>query len=323
VIGFLPKKRCTAPPRHAHNHSARGQPTLHEGAYREDATQNFRTVSFTSSARGCDINMDPLLNIRSPANHTKTSGGSHDASRTARCSADVALQGSLDDEQSQPARVSLAYLEQCTDKFSVERRLGQGAFGLVYEGVDPTNGLVFGVKHLVRGEAMLRSAQREIQVLSRFRHPHIVRLLGYTPPAADGDPPCLVYELAKKGALDKALHDDTVAGELTWRMRVRVALGLTKALNYLHCGGYGETCFHRDVKAANVCLTADLSPKLIDCGLAMYVPDSGGSHEGRTMLTASGGALGTYQLHRRREHRKPHRQDDDDAPIFDDASEVY
>jgi hypothetical protein len=34
------------------------------------------------------------------------------------------------------------------------------------------------------------------------------------------------------------------------------------------------------VKAANVCLTSDLTPKLIDCGLAMYVPDAGDSHAG-------------------------------------------
>ena len=51
--------------------------------------------------------------------------------------------------------------------------------------------------------------------------------------------PCLVYELAEKGALDRALQDDALAGELTWRVRVRIALGLAKALNYLHCGGAG------------------------------------------------------------------------------------
>ena len=176
-----------------------------------------------------------------------TSDNLHDDSRTA-------LRNALDDEESQPARVSLAYLQLCTDSFSEERKLGEGAFGFVYEGVDPTIGLVFAVKHLLKGEPMLRSAQREIKVLSNFRNPHIVRLLGYTTPEAAGDPPCLVYELAKKGALDKALQDDTAAAELTWRVRVRIALGLAKALNYLHCGGSGEKCFHRDVKAANVCL---------------------------------------------------------------------
>jgi interleukin-1 receptor-associated kinase 4 len=148
---------------------------------------------------------------------------------------------------------------------------------------------------LVEREALRRSAQREIAVLSRFRHPHIVRLLGYTVPSAAGsEQPCLVYELAEKGALDQALKDDTLAGELTWQIRVRIALGLAKAINYLHRGGAGSTCFHRDVKAANVCLTANLSPKLIDCGLAMLQPESGATHAGHTMLTATGGVLGTY-----------------------------
>ena len=206
----------------------------------------------------------------------------------------------------EPAELSPAYLAACTDRFSEGRKIGEGAFGTVYRAVDAAMGRRFAVKRLIGGglqpsvpvdevelQPLRSSAQREIEVLSRFQHPNIARLLGYTPPTADNHEdsrlPCLVYELAEKGALDNALRDDSLAGELTWRTRVRIALGIAKALNYLHCGGSGERCFHRDVKAANVCLSADLTPKLIDCGLAMLVPDAPGV-AGRTMLTASGGA---------------------------------
>ena len=56
-------------------------------------------------------------------------------------------------------------------------------------------------------------------------------------------------------------------------MRVRIAAGLARAINFLHCHDPAGPAFHRDVKSANVALTLDLAPKLIDCGLAKYAPD--------------------------------------------------
>ena len=194
-----------------------------------------------------------------------------------------------------PVELPLSFLSTCTDGFDWQQRgLGQGAFGQVFRGIDAASGLRFAVKKLddslVRPgadaaalAAQHRAAAREVQVLSRFRHPHIVRLLGF---ASEGADRCLVYELLSGGALDVALRER--AAELTWRVRVRIACGVAKALNFLHRGGGGDRCFHRDVKAANICLHDDLSPSLIDCGLAKHVPaDVGGPQ------TSSAGRFGT------------------------------
>ena len=145
----------------------------------------------------------------------------------------------------------------------------------------------------------------QVKVLSEFRHPHIVRLLAF---ATEGAQRCLVYELLPGGSLDAAIRDDRRARELTWRSRVRIAAGIAKALHYLHCGGGGFKCFHRDVKAANICLAADLSPQLIDCGLAKYVPADMGPQ------VSSGGRFGTpgYKCPRYEE-----------SGGYDDKSEAY
>jgi len=132
--------------------------------------------------------------------------------------------------------------------------------------------------------------KREVNVLSRFKHPNIIRLLGYTSKDADDDILCLVYEMGHRGSLSATLQEDGLARGLTWRLRVRIAHGVSMALNYLHCTD-GEPVFHRDVKSANIVLSADLRPKLIDCGLARY---KGGPRAAGTVgTTLGGGVLGT------------------------------
>ena len=40
----------------------------------------------------------------------------------------------------------------------------------------------------------------------------------------------------------------------------------------------GSAAYHRDVKSTNIVLTESLDAKLIDCGLAKYIPDDGDPH---------------------------------------------
>ncbi|KAL1511220.1 hypothetical protein AB1Y20_006033 [Prymnesium parvum] len=227
------------------------------------------------------------------------------------------LASCLESHDAAAVDLPLPYLRECTNDFHAARQLGEGAFGQVFRAVDAVSGMTFAVKRLDRAflapladptarAAQLRAAAREVEVLSRFRHPHIVRLLGYAF-AADGDR-CLVYPLLAGGSLDAALREDARAAALTWRVRLRIASGLAKALNYLHRGGSGAKCYHRDVKAANVCLTAELTPQLIDCGLAKFVPDDAPA------ATSTGGRFGTpgYQCPRYVDNGK-----------FDSKSEAY
>ncbi|CAA0837207.1 Protein STRUBBELIG-RECEPTOR FAMILY 8 [Striga hermonthica] len=60
---------------------------------------------------------------------------------------------------------------------------------------------------------------------------------------------------------------------MTWNVRVRVALGTARALEYLH-----EVCLpsvvHRNLKSANILLDEELNPHLSDCGLAAMAPNT-------------------------------------------------
>jgi serine/threonine protein kinase len=185
-----------------------------------------------------------------------------------------------------PVHVDFTYLSERTLGFAETERVGSGAFGEVFRGVEPRSGEggdFFAVKRInlqLLGPAALpdaraaaqRSYDREITALSAFAHPHIVRLVGYSAP--DSGERVLVYEFLPGGSLADNLTDDQLASSLTWKARVRVLQQVATALHYLHMGGGGAKCFHRDVKSANICLTASLSAKLIDCGLAMFIPGS-------------------------------------------------
>jgi serine/threonine protein kinase len=201
-----------------------------------------------------------------------------------------------------PVEVPAELVKRWTNNF--ERKIGEGAFGDVFEGIlaDSANQRQahVAVKRLkpeirLQGDeneqrAAVSSIRREIHVLSAFRHPHIIRLLGYTSTSAGVTQElCLVYELGY-ASLDKMLTDGENAKELSCKVRVRIAADISRALNYLHCHDPRGPAFHRDVKSANIVLDLALSPKLIDCGLSKFVPDQ---NRHGTIMSTRGASLGT------------------------------
>ena len=168
--------------------------------------------------------------------------------------------------------------------------LGEGAFGKVFKGLvvhpEVTKGgavdvIRIAVKRMDVGklhldaaagkagsaDSFLASFRREIHVLSRFRHPNIVRLIGFSEPCLERrEPPCLVYELLALGSLSSQLRDAGRAALLPWQTRLDILLQISTAINYLHCHNPGYPAYHRDIKADNIALSADYTAKLIDCG---------------------------------------------------------
>ncbi|KAG5056237.1 hypothetical protein AAZX31_03G232600 [Glycine max] len=138
--------------------------------------------------------------------------------------------------------------------------LGRGSAGQVYRGILPSGQLV-AIKHLTKSNTS-ESFTREVEGLSRLRHPNLVCLFGC---CIEGDERYLVYEFCANGNL--AQHLLRRDSHLTWETRVRILRDCSYALKYLH--HHIEGCVvHRDIKLTNILLNEKYQAKLSDFGLA-------------------------------------------------------
>jgi serine/threonine-protein kinase len=150
-------------------------------------------------------------------------------------------------------------------RYAIERIVGKGAMGVVYEGLDPKLHRRVAVKTILKAnldpddarEYAMRFA-REAQVVARLNHPHIVQVYDF---AEDGDIAYLVMEFIEGRELKQAFD----AGErFGIKEAVRVMCELLDALQFAHNAGI----IHRDVKPANIMLDSQARTKLTDFGVA-------------------------------------------------------
>ncbi|XP_078172210.1 LRR receptor kinase SERK2-like isoform X2 [Carex rostrata] len=159
-------------------------------------------------------------------------------------------------------------LQLATDDFSEKNILGEGGFGKVYKGVLPDNTKI-AVKRLTDfGPGGEEAFLREVDLISVAVHRNLLKLIGFCMTSTER---LLVYPFMENLSVAYRLrefksHETT----LDWPTRHQVALGTARGIEYMH-----EHCnpkiIHRDVKAANVLLNADLEAVVGDFGLAKLV----------------------------------------------------
>jgi eukaryotic-like serine/threonine-protein kinase len=165
------------------------------------------------------------------------------------------------------------------DRYTLDSTLGSGSAAIVYAGRDLATGQRVAVKvYRAEGAARHRVEQhREIEALTRLRHPGLVALHGGgTEPGPDGRT-YLVTELVDGPSLATRLAEGPVPVE-----DVRtLGAGLADALAHVHAGGF----VHRDIKPANILLDRGGAPRLADFGIARALDG--------TIATATGAVAGT------------------------------
>ncbi len=165
----------------------------------------------------------------------------------------------------QPASsAASAALPRILGSYRLVRLLGEGSSGRVFlaERVDFTQRVAvkcFYPEFVAAGTGS--DAGRERDLLTRLDHPNIVRLIDHNLTAAGDE--YLVMEYVEGLPLDRFAD----AHMLTLDGRMRLLLPVLDAVDYAH----RHLIVHGDLKPANIMVSADGEPRLLDFGSAAHV----------------------------------------------------
>jgi len=160
--------------------------------------------------------------------------------------------------------MDISALRSATGDFAESNKLGEGGFGAVYKGTLP-DGSEIAVKRLsdssTQGGEELKN---ELDLVAKLKHKNLVSLVGV---CLEQQERLLVYEFVPNRSLDLILFDTVKREQLDWEKRYRIINGIARGLQYLHEDSHPRVV-HRDLKASNILLDANMNPKISDFGLA-------------------------------------------------------
>uniref|UniRef100_A0A453MWZ0 Protein kinase domain-containing protein n=1 Tax=Aegilops tauschii subsp. strangulata TaxID=200361 RepID=A0A453MWZ0_AEGTS len=154
-------------------------------------------------------------------------------------------------------------IQTATKNFRPDRLIGFGGFGWVYRAwvdektMNPTTSGPHMAVAIMHGKEewqkfLTVNLRSDINLLGRFSHPNLVKLLGY---CWEGKEVFLVNEFMAQRSLE--YHLFTVSGRcppLSWEQRLKIAIGAARGLAFLHASE--KKAMYRDFKASKILLDA-------------------------------------------------------------------
>jgi serine/threonine protein kinase len=166
-------------------------------------------------------------------------------------------------------------------RYRLVERLGTGGMSVVWRAHDEVLNRQVAIKVLATKLAADRDSREmiraEAQSAARLSHPHVTSVYDYGESTTqDGETvPYVVMELIA----GRTLAERLAGGPLPWRAALRVGAEVAAALAAAHTRGL----VHRDVKPANVMLTAS-GAKVVDFGIAAVAGEAGEPGPGGVVL---------------------------------------
>uniref|UniRef100_A0A5B6Z2S8 Protein kinase domain-containing protein n=1 Tax=Davidia involucrata TaxID=16924 RepID=A0A5B6Z2S8_DAVIN len=160
--------------------------------------------------------------------------------------------------------------------------MGKSAYGTAYKAT-LEDGNHVAVKRLREKVAKgQKEFETEVAELGKIRHPNIVALRAfYLGPKGEK---LLVYDYMVNGSLSSFLHARGPETAITWPTRMKIAMGITQGLCYLHTQ---ENIIHGNLSSSNILLDEHTGAKIADVGLSRLMTSAA-----NTNAIATSGTLG-------------------------------
>ena len=158
-------------------------------------------------------------------------------------------------------------------RYEVKKQIGEGSFGKVYIVQDKKTKQIYAAKIAKKkvekeNPKEMLNISREVNIISKIRHPSILQFIGYSPISFNKkSKPVIITEFSPNGTLKDILDlerkNKTVSG-LDNTKKLIIIYGIANGMAYLH----ENSIIHRDLKPDNIFLDDYLCPKIADFGLS-------------------------------------------------------
>lgn len=165
--------------------------------------------------------------------------------------------------------------------------IGKGGTSQVFK-AQLDDGTLSAIKILKPSVDAIHEFVTEIEIVTSLQHENIVALRGFS---FENYNLVLAYDYMPQGSLDKALHgkhqDVTISSVinlnaswslicnyhrslgkkddtdfLVWERRIKIAIDIARALEFLHLGSVTQSVIHGDVKSSNILLSEDFGARV-------------------------------------------------------------
>lgn len=156
-------------------------------------------------------------------------------------------------------------LEMDRGQIVLEKKLGQGHFGEVWQG-RLSNAVDVAVKTLKTGTMSPDEFLREAHIMHKLRHQKLVSLLAV---CSEDEPIWIITELMANGSLLDYLRKDSSRLHVKFPTMVKMAAQIADGMHYLETHEF----VHRDLRAANILVGEHFDVKVADFGLSRFLED--------------------------------------------------